>query len=101
MPCKSLCILSLLLCKAFSDNAFFGGFRTLEELLPSEYQFSSRDVDYNPIPWRKDILDKKIVPLTYHRFLDLWNRCLFVMGMRVNVRMYSLRVGTAGKLDGK
>ncbi|KAF5018840.1 hypothetical protein F66182_9169 [Fusarium sp. NRRL 66182] len=32
---------------------------------------------------------------------EIWSRCLFVMGVRGNVRLYSLRVGTAGKLDGQ
>ncbi|KAF4957172.1 hypothetical protein FSARC_11381 [Fusarium sarcochroum] len=32
---------NLLLCKAFADNAFFGGYRTLEDLLPHDYQFAS------------------------------------------------------------
>ncbi|KAM5349962.1 hypothetical protein ACJ41O_006467 [Fusarium nematophilum] len=101
VPCKPLCILSLLLCKAFADNAFFGGYRTLAELLPDNYRFGSGNIDYEQIPWRDDMLDKPIIPLTYHRLLNLWNRCLFVMGMRTSVRIYSLRVGTAGELDGQ
>lgn len=101
VPCKSLCILSLILCKAFANKAFFGGYRTLEELLPNDHQFVSKDTDYERIPWRSDISKRKLIPLTYHRLLEIWTRCLFVMGMRTCVRIYSLRVGTAGKLDGK
>lgn len=57
VPCKPLCLLNLLLSRAIADNAFFEGYRTIEELLPSGHQL--RDgVDFSPIQWREEILEE-------------------------------------------
>ncbi|KAF4955438.1 hypothetical protein FGADI_4548 [Fusarium gaditjirri] len=101
IPCKTLCVLSLILSKAFADNAFYGEYRTLQELLPSDHQFVSEDVHYEKVPWRDEMYNKKINNLSYHRLLEIWTRTRIVMGARTGVRIYSLRVGTAGKLDGQ
>lgn len=101
MPCKTICILSLILSKAFANNAFHGEFRSLQELLPSNHQFANKDTNYEPLAWREEMNSKKLIHLSYQRLLEIWTRCLLVMGVRRNVRLYSLRVGTAGKLDGK
>ncbi|GKU10824.1 unnamed protein product, partial [Fusarium langsethiae] len=101
VPCKTICILSLVLSKAFANNAFHGEFRSLQELLPSNHQFANKDTNYEPLAWREEMNSKKLIHLSYQRLLEIWTRCLLVMGVRRNVRLYSLRVGTAGKLDGQ
>ncbi|KAG4278834.1 hypothetical protein FPRO04_06155 [Fusarium proliferatum] len=101
VPCKTLCVLSLLLSKAFVDNAFYGEYRTLQELLPNNHQFVNENVHYEKVPWREEMHKKKIINLAYYRLLEIWTRTRLVMGARTGVRIYSLRVGTAGKLDGQ
>ncbi|KAM3497173.1 hypothetical protein MY10362_009466 [Beauveria mimosiformis] len=45
-------------------------------------------------------MDKYIVPITYPAFLNMWNRVHFVAGTREKKRPYTMRVGTAGRLNG-
>ena len=58
-------------------------------------------VDYLPLKWKKEKLDKPIFNITYQKFNAIWHRLNLVAGLREDPRIYSLRVGAAGRLDGK
>lgn len=72
----------------------------MDELLrgPAE-----QGIETVPLKWKQDMRDKAIVPITYTTYWTIWNRTLYVAGIRNEdkLRPYSLRV-TAGKnLDGE
>ncbi|KAM7209967.1 hypothetical protein V8F06_014645, partial [Rhypophila decipiens] len=51
------------------------------------------------IPWKEEFLDKPLFPLRYSQFLELWTRCLLVIGCRKPIRPYALRVGAGARMD--
>ena len=62
--------------------------------------------DNNRLPyigaeWKEEILDKKIIDISYDRFWEIWNRTVLVAGAQDGLRPYSLRVGSSGRLNGK
>ncbi len=58
-------------------------------------------VDYIHLEWKKELLELKIIPITYGTYRNISNRTLLVAGLRNIPRPYSLRVEARGKLDGK
>ena len=58
-------------------------------------------IDYTPLSWSEDMLEKEIIDLKYHTFWKIWNRCMLVAGLLDKPRPYSMRVGAGGRLDGK
>ncbi|KAF4342966.1 hypothetical protein FBEOM_3056 [Fusarium beomiforme] len=100
VPQKSICLLTLFLARAFSDNAFYGGYRTIQEL---KSESLGKAAEYRSFKWKPEFTEKNtsIIPISYHQFRDVWNRVLCVMGMPENPRIYGLRVGAAGRLDGQ
>ncbi|EWY99425.1 hypothetical protein FOYG_03470 [Fusarium oxysporum NRRL 32931] len=102
VPQKSICLLTLFLAKAFSDNAFYGGYRTVQEL---KSESLGKTVEYRSFKWKPEFTrtekSTSIIPIAYHQFRDIWNRVLCVIGMHENPRIYGLRVGAAGRLDGQ
>ncbi|KAL6794822.1 hypothetical protein GGI42DRAFT_128351 [Trichoderma sp. SZMC 28013] len=100
VPYKLLCLVTLFTIKAISDNAFKAGFHSCDQVLrPGPLE---KGVDFVRLEWKDEVLkeDKKIVPISYNQFLDIWNRVHFVAGSREKKRPYSLRVGAGGRLDG-
>ncbi|KAM7210532.1 Protein of unknown function (DUF3435) domain containing protein [Rhypophila decipiens] len=97
VPCQAICLLTLILARALHDNAFETPFASFAEILQRP---NLEDVDYISLKWKPEFEKKKIFPLTYHRYWELWTRTWFVAGSRNNVRPYSMRVGAGGRLDG-
>ncbi|EJP61116.1 uncharacterized protein BBA_09921 [Beauveria bassiana ARSEF 2860] len=98
VPCRQVCLLTALATRALRDNAFKGGYTSIDQLLPEK----PLDHDYVPLHWKSSVLDAKIVPCSYRSFWKVWNRTLYVAGLRNddNIRPYALRVGAGGRLDG-
>ncbi|KAM3472693.1 hypothetical protein MY5147_005158 [Beauveria neobassiana] len=98
VPCRQVCLLTALATRAIRDNAFKGGYTSIDQLLPEK----PLDHDYVPLHWKSSVLDAKIVPCSYRSFWKVWNRTLYVAGLRNddNIRPYALRVGAGGRLDG-
>ncbi|UKZ79054.1 hypothetical protein TrVFT333_006805 [Trichoderma virens FT-333] len=100
VPYKLLCLVTLFTIRAIADNAFKAGFHSCDQVLrPGPLE---EGVDFVRLEWRDEVLEenKKIVPISYNQFLDIWNRVHFVAGSRERKRPYSLRVGAGGRLDG-
>ncbi|KAM3492106.1 hypothetical protein MY3957_004597 [Beauveria namnaoensis] len=95
---QQVCLLTALATRAIRDNAFKGGYTSIDQLLPEK----PLDHDYVPLHWKSSVLDAKIVPCSYRSFWKVWNRTLYVAGLRNddNIRPYALRVGAGGRLDG-
>ncbi|KAK8142879.1 hypothetical protein G3M48_008066 [Beauveria asiatica] len=81
-----------------SRQRFQGRLHSIDQLLSEK----PLDHDYVPLHWKSSVLDAKIVPCSYRSFWKLWNRTLYVAGLRNddNIRPYALRVGAGGRLDG-
>ncbi|KAF4119892.1 hypothetical protein GMORB2_3580 [Geosmithia morbida] len=99
VPCKSLCLATLLAARAVADDAFLAGYKSCDDVLkPGGMEEESSG--FVPLKWKEEILDEYIVPVSYRTFSDTWDRIHIVSGARKKFRPYSLRVGTAGRLDG-
>ncbi|KAF1729487.1 hypothetical protein CRV24_010496 [Beauveria bassiana] len=87
---QQVCLLTALATRALRDNAFKGGYTSIDQLLPEK----PLDHDYVPLHWKSSVLDAKIVPCSYRSFWKVWNRTLYVAGLRNddNIRPYALRV---------
>ena len=58
------------------------------------------NVDYIPLYWKEGFNKKPIIPIAYFKFKELWDNTLLVAGFRQSERLYSMRVGAGGRLDG-
>lgn len=97
MPCKILCLASLIVAQALADNAFEVPFDSMETLLSRPKL--EEHVQYLPLKWRAEVMDDYIMPITYDQFVSIWNRTLFVTGVRDMIRPYAVRVGAGGRID--
>ncbi|KAF5969555.1 domain-containing protein [Fusarium coicis] len=101
VPRRSIC-LPLFIARAFSDNAFYGDYQTFQDLQSLSLE---KTVQYRTLQWKPEFhgrhKSKSIIPASYHQFRDIWNRTMCVMGMPENPRIYGLRVGAAGRLNGQ
>ena len=57
-------------------------------------------IDYIPLPLKSNVLEKRVIPLGQEKLNEIWNRAVLVAGLRSSLKPYSLRVGTAGRLNG-
>ncbi|KAH7139840.1 hypothetical protein B0J13DRAFT_447421, partial [Dactylonectria estremocensis] len=89
---RPLYLLILLLSRAFIDNAFFKGYRTIKKLLPLNYQLREE---------RDKVLIEPIVLVKYYQYRDIWNRTLLITGILRNPQSYLMKVDIAGRLDSK
>ena len=87
--------------RAIRDNAFEAGFTSCDEVLHPETL--EEGVNFVELRWKEEFMsdDKYIMPMNYHKFLNLWNEVRMVLGSRSSLRPYSVRVGAVGRLDGK
>ncbi|KAH6847506.1 hypothetical protein B0I37DRAFT_354242 [Chaetomium sp. MPI-CAGE-AT-0009] len=83
--------------KAIADNAFATPFGSLDEMLDRP---NLEHVDLLELPWKEDMLDRDIFPITYDKYWAAWHQLWQVAGNRDPQRPYSLRVGAGSKLDG-
>ena len=84
--------------KAIKDDAFKVRFESVEALLSRP---ALESVDFLPLDWKEQMLDRPIFHLSDRTFYDLWQRNWLVSGSRIPPRFYSMRVGAGGRLDGK
>ena len=101
MPCRQLCLLTFWVSRALADNAFEAGFTASSQVFRAEPL--EPGIDYVPLPWKVDKKDKCIHSISYNTYWSIWNRALFVSGLRDEdaMRPYAMRVGGGGRLDGK
>lgn len=101
VPHKLLCLVTLFTIRAIADNAFKAGYRSCDQVLcPGPLE---KGINYVRLDWSDEVLKakKKIIPISYNQFLDIWNRVHFVAGSRERKRPYALRVSAGGRLDGR
>lgn len=82
--------------RAIRDNAFDPGFADAEEFLKRPVL---GDVDYIELKWKDEVLDRTVFNLSYRQFNDIWHRVCMAAGLRVEPRLYALRVGAGARLD--
>lgn len=101
VPYRQLCLLTFLISRAIADDAFDAGF-TSPRQITSPTPLDAK-VDYVPLEWKPDMLDQYIVPISYNTYWKLWNRVIFVSGVRGGdeMRPYSMRVSAGSRLDGQ
>jgi len=87
-----------LLPRGIAANAFESEYDSVHELI---HRPILENVDYVPLRWKKDFLDRPIIKLNDHTFYNLWHQACLVAGFRVDPRTYALRVGAEDRLDGK
>ncbi|RYP64095.1 hypothetical protein DL771_008954 [Monosporascus sp. 5C6A] len=96
VPRSSFCLASLVLARAVQDDAFDPSFSTVEEIFDRP---NLESVDFIPLKWKQDFLNKPIFPMAYKTLNELWHRTLLVAGFRNHSRLYSLRVGAGARFD--
>lgn len=52
------------------------------------------------LPWKEELLEQSIFPLSYNRLWALWTQTLRVAGYPEGLRPYALRVGAGSRLNG-
>lgn len=57
------------------------------------------DADFISLKWKEEVLDRTVFSLSYRQFNDIWHRVCLVAGLRVESRLYVLRVGAGARLD--
>ncbi|KAI0388262.1 hypothetical protein F5Y17DRAFT_248639 [Xylariaceae sp. FL0594] len=97
IPNCAYCLASLILTRGIQENVFDPSFTTVDQIFDRP---NLEHVDFVPLRWKTDMLEKKIFSLSYKTLNDLWHRVLLVSGFREDSRLYSLRVGAGANLDG-
>ncbi|KAI1382568.1 uncharacterized protein F4822DRAFT_441804 [Hypoxylon trugodes] len=97
IPCKPICLASLLAARAITDRAFDANFHSLDDMLNRP---ELGDLDSLPLNWALGVEDKQILPICYPTYWDMWNRTLQVCSLRDDKqRPYSLHVGAGSRLS--
>ncbi|KAF4468252.1 domain-containing [Fusarium albosuccineum] len=99
VPVKSICLLSHIVAMAIYNNAFVTEFKSCEEVLYPKISLED-DVELVPLKWKKEVLDQPLFTLDYHNYWKIWHRVLEVVGLREELRPYSIRVGAGSRLNG-
>jgi hypothetical protein len=94
----SICLVSLLLSLALSDDAFDPSFTSVDELLRRP---QLEKADFLQLKWKEEIKDKVILPLDYNRYRCVWIDACQAAGLREDPRLYTLRVGAGSSMDSK
>ncbi|KAM7213602.1 Protein of unknown function (DUF3435) domain containing protein, partial [Rhypophila decipiens] len=97
VPFPVLCLVSLVITRALDMGALDTPYQSVHDLL---HRPNLGRTDRLDIPWKEEFLDKPLFPLRYSQFLELWTRCLLVVGCRKPIRPYVLRVGAGARMDG-
>ncbi|KAF2473896.1 uncharacterized protein BDR25DRAFT_125887 [Lindgomyces ingoldianus] len=95
VPYPLICLASLVGAFAVKDNAFKTGFRSVEALL---YQLNLEDVDFVPLQWKEEMLDRPIFEVDHNTLHDLWHRLWLVSGSRGDPRFHAMRVALEAHL---
>jgi hypothetical protein len=98
VPYSLVCLASIIAARAIKDDAFKVRFKSVKELLSRP---CLENVDFLPLDWKEEMLDRPIFNLSNGTFYDLWHRTCLVSGLRGDPRFYVMRVGAGGRLDGK
>lgn len=75
---------------AISHDAFDPSFRSIKELLSRP---DLEHIDYLPLKWKDEVLDRPIIDLSYFLYWTLWNRIIHVCCLRIGLRPYALSLG--------
>ncbi|KAF2731199.1 hypothetical protein EJ04DRAFT_16250 [Polyplosphaeria fusca] len=97
VPYSTICLASTVAARAIKDDAFKPSFESVEALLSRP---TLESVDFLPLKWKEDMLDRSIFHLSNTKFYKLWHRTCLVAGLREDPRFYTMRVGCGGRLDG-
>lgn len=93
-------MLSLLVDLGIAAGAFKNEYTHPDQILKPR-KIPDAEVSYIPVAWKEEFLDTEISSLTYTQLRKLWNRACLVLGLLRDMRLYSMRVGNAGRLNGK
>ena len=96
VPFPLVCLGRLIVSRAIQDNAFDSGFADAEEFLKRPVL---GDADYISSKWKIEVLDRTVFGLSYRKFNEIWHRVCLVAGLRVESRLYALRVGAGARPD--
>jgi len=91
-----VCLSRLTVTRAIQDDTFEASYANAEEFLNRPVL---GNVDYIPLPWKKEKLDDFVFQLSYRKFNDIWHKVCIAAGFRQVPRLYSLRVGAGARLD--
>ena len=65
VPYKLLYVLSFFVSKAIADNAFLVNYRSPNEVLNPSGTLELY-ITYIPVPWKPEMLEEEIIPISYH-----------------------------------
>lgn len=97
-PYDLFCLASLVVARGLADDAFDPSFDSVEDLL--QRPLMEKHIQSIDLPWKKELEDKQIFPLSYRDYWEIFNRTLLVAGYPESIRPYAVRVGAGGRLDG-
>lgn len=92
------CPASLVIARSLATDAFRTSFATLDELV-NRPLFDERTTCI-PLPWKKELLDDEIFPISYNRYFAVWKRTTSIAGYPEDLRPYAVRIGAGSRLDG-
>lgn len=93
-----LCIVSLVIARAFADNAFDIPVDSFQTLLSRPTFENKKRLRIN---WKEKMLTRPIWPISYNTYWRIWTQTTFVAGYTTPIRPYSVRVGAGNRLNGK
>ncbi|RMZ87306.1 hypothetical protein DV736_g5468, partial [Chaetothyriales sp. CBS 134916] len=96
VPFPLVCLGRLVVAQAIQDNAFDAGFVHAEDFLTKPVL---GDVDYIELKWKDEMLERPVFNLSYAQFNDIWHRACLVTDLRVEPRLYAMRVGAGARPD--
>ncbi|KAG6353756.1 hypothetical protein INS49_005232 [Diaporthe citri] len=97
VPYKLVCVLSLIVARALAADAFEVHFDSFEQFLTRPRL--EGNVNYFPVKWKDEFLEKPIFPVSYMQFWRLWKDAVHVAGIRDPPRPYAVRVGAGARIN--
>lgn len=98
VPYNLFCFASLVVARALADDAFDPPFDSPEDLWRRPVM--EEHIQCIRLPWKKDLQEKEIFPLSYQQYHEIFNRTCIVAGFPKPLRPYAVRVGAAARFDG-
>lgn len=99
VPCKLVCVLSLIVARALAADAFEVHFDSFKQFLTRLRL--EENVNYFPVKWKDTFLEQTIFPVSYNQYRTLWTRTVHMAGIRDPPRPYAVRVGAGARINGK
>ncbi|KAK0716864.1 hypothetical protein B0T26DRAFT_774350 [Lasiosphaeria miniovina] len=98
VPDQSIHLLSHIVARALSEDAFEAGYKSVDELFRRP---NLEHVNQIPLKWKDELIteDRLFVSIGYNQYWKIWRRATWALGLRDTLRPYSTRVGAGATLN--